>query len=106
MQGGVGILVSLPLIKYLQDNLYTPKCPFDGYNDVTVGKCIKTNPYAIIVHNPYLLPFKTNWGPTLNKFNLPVIRDMIALHYLTDMHGIDDCLKLTELKSKNVLSVC
>ena len=106
MQGGVGIIISRSVVEYLKDNLYTKKCPFAVYNDVTVGRCIKAYDDVIIVHNPYLIPWKTNWSPTLNKFNLPVIRDTIALHYLADMHGIDDCLKHAELHSTSVLPMC
>jgi len=80
LSGGAGMLLSAAAAHALAAALYTPACPFDKLNDITLSHCAYTLGIAM-VHHPALSP---EWDPIVVDYvgerNLATILAMASVH--------------------------
>ena len=80
--GGAGMLMTRAAVRAFAEKLYSPQCPFDGENDLTLGTCAWRLGVAL-VHSPLFDPEadslaeKSTWARDKND---ATIRTLVAIH--------------------------
>ena len=107
--GGAGMLLTQGAVRIFAEALYSPRCPFDGENDLSLGLCAWQMGVAL-VHSPLFDPeadalaAASTW--TRNK-NDATVRTLITIHRASggrmqelfaavQKHGADNALALSE----------
>jgi hypothetical protein len=83
--GGAGMLLTRAAANLLAESLYTPACPFLGFNDVTIGRCLWSLGIAL-THSALFHPEADhlNEGSSFRKFNDDgSIRSSLVIHRAT-----------------------
>ena len=78
--GGAGMLLTREAARRLSEALYTPACPFEHFNDMTIGRCAWAIGIAL-VHSPLFVPEAETIFNSITAYGK--MRSEVSIHRVT-----------------------